>query len=179
MDLESSAKKELIDSLLAVMVTPNLRDDSHSEDDESKYTAFVKAARVGRTVSVQLPLDFAIRDELFNLIKSGRVFVENSVKFVTTFSTKMPNIQSMGVFEAKYIGNEFNYSFLDNHPGIINVDKLKDIPVDYEGFMAVPTTVLEYKNIERFNVHRVIYTPKHRGKFIYPRVVVTNRVIVA
>ena len=178
MDLELSARKELLDSLLSIMVTPNLKESSHSETDDNKYNAFVRAVKLGRDASVQLALDYVLKDELFNLVKDGKVFIESSVKFVTTFSTKRPVSPVNSVYIAKYIGNEFNYSFLDNHPGIINVDKLKDIPVDYEGLMAVPPTVLEYKNLCRFNVHRILYTPKYNGKFIYPRIVISNKFIV-
>ena len=67
MDLESNARKELLDSLLNIMVTPNLKESSHSETDDSKYTAFIKAAKLGHNASVQLALDYVLKDELFNL----------------------------------------------------------------------------------------------------------------
>ena len=175
MDLESNARKELLDSLLNIMVTPNLKESSHSETDDNKYNEFIKAAKLGRNASVQLALDYVLKNELFNLVKDGKVFIESSVKFVTTFSTKRQTSSVKSEYSAKYVGNEFNYSFLDNHPGIINIDTVLDIPVDYEGLMAVPLTVLNYKNIVRFNIHRVIYTPKFRGKCIYPRIVVSNK----
>ena len=178
MDLELATKKELFDNLLSVMVTPNLKESHHSETDDNRYNAFIKSAKLGRDASVQLALDYVLKNELFNLVRDDKVFIENSVKFVTTFSTKRPQTISSSEYAAKYVGNEFNYAFLDNHPGIINVDKLKDIPIDYEGLMAVPPTVLEYKNICRFNVHRILYTPKFNGKFIYPRIVVSNKFIV-
>lgn len=179
MNLVDSAKKELIDSILKVMVTPNVKDTSHSVSDDMHYTTFIKAVKLNRDATVQLPLDYALKNELFILIKNQKVFVENSVKFVTKFTTVKPACVTDQVFDTKYVGNEFNYSFLDNHPGIINVDKLKDIPIDYEGLMAVPPTILEYKNICRFNIHRVLYTPKYNGKFIYPRIVISNKVIIA
>lgn len=178
MVIEESAKKELLDSILKVMVTPNARKESHSEDDEKKFCTFIKSVNMNKQATVQLPLDFALKHEMFDLVKSQKVFIENSVKFTTTFSTKKPTEFVKSVFNARYVGNEFKYSFLDNHPGIINVDKLKDIPIDYEGLMAVPSTILEYKNLARFNIHRVLYTPKHFGKFIYPRVVISNKFIV-
>ena len=178
MSLEATAKKELIDSILKVMVTPCVKVSTHSEAEDDKYNTFIKQVNLGRDATAQLPLDYALRNEMFNHIKNGRVFVESSVKFVTTFTTKRPTVLTDSVFTEKYIGNEFNYSFLDNHPGIINIDKLKDIPVDYEGLMAVPPTVLEYKNLHRFNVHRILYAPKHNGKSLYPRIVVSNKVIV-
>lgn len=178
MDLEATAKKELIDSILKVMVTPCVKVSAHSEAEDDKYNLFIKQVSLGREATAQLPLDYALKHEMFNLIKSGKVFVESSVKFVTTFTTKCPQVFLSSTFTEKYIGNEFNYSFLDNHPGIINIDKLKYIPVDYEGLMAVPPTVLEYKNINRFNVHRILYAPRHCGKSLYPRIVVSNKVTV-
>lgn len=179
MSLEATAKKELVDSILKVMVTPCVKTLSHSEIEDNKYNIFIKQANLGKDVTIQLPLDYALKDEMFNLIKSGKVFIESSVKFITTFTTKRPIGAINQGFAEKYIGNEFNYSFLDNHPGIINIDKLKYIPVDYEGLMAVPPTVLEYRNIHRFNVHRILYAPKHNGKSLYPRIVVSNKVAIA
>jgi len=179
MNLEATAKKELVDSILKVMVTPCVKTSEHSEVDDNKYNLFIKQINLGKDASIQLPLDYALKDEMFNLIKSGKVFIENSIKLITTFTTKRPNVVINQSFIEKYIGNEFKYSFIDNHPGIINIDKLKDIPVDYEGLMAVPPIVLEYRNINRFNVYRILYAPKHSGKSLYPRIVVSNKFVTA
>lgn len=179
MEIEKLAKKELIDALLKIMVTPNVKKTDHSKTDDSNYENFIKSVMNGKNASVKLPLDYAIKDDMFNLIKDGKVFIDSSIKFTTSFTTVRPNSVEFSEFNAKYNGCEFYYSFLDNHPGIINIDKLKDIPTDYEGLMAVPPTILEYKNILRFNIHRVIYTPKYNGKIIYPRVVISNKTTVA
>jgi hypothetical protein len=179
-EVEVTTKEELIKHLLNNMATPNVRIKEQSAEDEDKYRFFIESVNKNKSINIQLPLEFAIRNEMFNLIKEERVFVESSVKFVTTFTTKRPNVDLNSIkYNERYVGNEFNYSFLDNHPGIINVDKLKDIPVDYEGLMAVPPTILEYKNLIRFNIHRILYTPKYNGKYIYPRIVISNKVIVA
>jgi len=178
MDLETSVKNELLSNILKTMVTPHVKEQKHSEADDNKYNSFIKSVISGKEATVQLPLDYALKENMFDLIKNSKVFIESSIKFVTSFTTKRPTFVNTTFIE-KYVGNEFNYSFLDNHPGIINVDKLKDIPIDYEGLMAVPPTVLEYKNLSRFNVHRIIYAPKHNGKSLYPRVVVSNKIIVA
>lgn len=181
MDIIEASKQELIDSILKILVTPNVKNQNHSDKEELAYTKFISNAKAGLTDSVQLPMDYAITHDMFKLIKDGKVFIENSIKFKTVFTTKRPaeSVNSTADFSARYIGNEFYYSFLDNHPGIININKLKEIPIDYEGLMAVPQTVLEYKNINRFNIHRVLYTPKHNGRFIYPRVVVSNKFVVS
>lgn len=177
-NFESLAKKELIDNLLKIMVTPNLKQTKHSVKDDEKYKSFISAVKAHNSATAELPLDYAIKDDLFSLIRDGKVFIKSSVRFTTVFTTSMPDSVTPSVFESIYKGHEFYYSFLDNHPGIINVDKLKDIPIDYEGLMAVPPTVLEFKNIVRFNVHRVLYTPRHNGKIIYPRIVISNKIAV-
>lgn len=179
MDFMTSAKNDLINEIKQMMVTPNVRPSKHSAEDEIKYNEFIKAVNSGKKATVQLALDFATYDEMFNLIIDRKVFIEDSVKFTTTFTTVRPEEPHKCAYFARYVGNEFGYAFLDNHPGIINVDKLKDIPADYEGLMAVPLTVLEYKNINDFNIYKILYTPKFDGKYIYPRVVVTNKVCSA
>jgi hypothetical protein len=116
---------------------------------------------------------------LFSLIKDEKAYVISSVKFKAIVSTvRQKTIAIANEFVAKYKDNPFMYTFLDNHPGIINVDKIRDIPIDYEGLMAVPATILECKYLMQFNIHRVIYTPIYNGKKIYPRVVISNKATV-
>ena len=176
-EVENRVREKFISEILKTMVTPNLQKTVYSDEDEKLYKEFVKSASdCKRDLTVTLPFDFIIRDELFNLIKNGNAFVVSSVKFKAVVSTVRPkNLDSQNEFLSKYKDSPFSYTFLDNHPGIINVDKIRDIPVDYEGLMAVPATILEYKNLIRFNAHRVIYTPTHSGKKIYPRVVISNK----
>lgn len=50
-----------------------------------------------------------------------------------------------------YYGNESDYPRFDNYDAI-NVDKVKDIPGDYEGAMGVPITFLDKYNPEQFEV---------------------------
>ena len=175
MALREDVKLELIEKINKSLVTPNVEKlfSTLTDEDLTLYNKFVNNVKAGKkNQTVTLPIDFAIKNDLFELIRSEKVFVVSSIKFVTTFSTNKPNIVKKK-FDSSFVGHEFDYRFLDNHPGIINVDKLKDIPHDYEGFMAVPPTVLEYSNLVNFNVHRVIYNPVVNRKSIYPRVVVT------
>lgn len=178
MDAKDAAKKELIDKIISLMVEPNIKVSKHSDEDEKKFVDFISSVKSNKKTTQQMPIEFALRYEMFNLIKDGHVFINGSVKFVANFTTEKPTTTSQVTFKALYRGNEFKYSFLDNHPGIINIDTVLDIPVDYEGLMAVPLTILNYKNIVRFNIHRVIYTPKFRGKCIYPRIVVSNKLAI-
>jgi hypothetical protein len=177
MFIEDIAKKELLNKLLAVMVTPNAKEITHSQEDESKYFSFINEVTLGKKAEVKLPSDYLLKFDLVNLIKSSKVYVESTAKFIATLTTNKPENVIPQNFAEKYIGNELKYVFLDNHPGIINVNSLKDIPVDYEGLMAVPFTVLEYKNVVHFNIHRVLYAPKINGKIIYPRIVISNKVV--
>jgi hypothetical protein len=173
--VELAAKQELIDKIVSSMVEPNVKLVNQSEEDYAKFVSFMKSLKTNKNVTAKLPIEFALRSEIFNKIKLGEIFIDSSSKFTGVFTTERSDSKELNSFDARYVGNEFSYSFLDNHPGIINVDSIKDIPIDYEGLMAVPVTVLVAKNIFRFNIHRVIYTPKFRGKYIYPRVVVSNK----
>lgn len=181
MSIVDIAKDEFVKKILEIMVTPNVKKIEHSKDDELVYAKFIKDVKAGKKATAVIPLEFTIREELFNLIKEQKLFVDSSVKFRATVTTEQPKDSTSNKFEysAYYKGNEFHYSFLDNHPGIINIYQLKDIPIDYEGLMAVPLTVLTWNNIQRFNVHKVIYSPRHCGKVIYPRVVISNKVSVS
>ena len=50
-----------------------------------------------------------------------------------------------------YLGNESEYSCYDNYDAI-NVDKTKDIPVDFKGYIGVPITFLDKYNPEQFEI---------------------------
>lgn len=47
--------------------------------------------------------------------------------------------------------NSENYPQYDNY-NAINVDKVKDIPIDYDGVMGVPITFLQYYNKKQFEI---------------------------
>ena len=51
----------------------------------------------------------------------------------------------------KYYGNESEYPNYDNYNGI-NVDKTKDIPMDYKGVMGVPITFMDKYNPDQFEI---------------------------
>lgn len=51
----------------------------------------------------------------------------------------------------KYHGNEIEYPKYDNYTGI-NVNKTKNIPLDYEGYMGVPKTFLHRFNPDQFEI---------------------------
>lgn len=51
----------------------------------------------------------------------------------------------------EYYGNEYEYPKYDNYNGI-NVNKTKDIPKDYMGYIGVPITFLHKYNPEQFDI---------------------------
>jgi hypothetical protein len=86
-----------------------------------------------------------------------------------------------------YLGNEKEYPKYDNYDAI-NVDKTKDIPVDYKGAMGVPISFLDKYNPDQFEIlglddHRLLYPewrgrgPDLKGKAIYRRIIIKNKKI--
>jgi len=53
--------------------------------------------------------------------------------------------------------NEKDYPFYDNY-NAINVDKVAEIPIDYEGFMGVPITFLDKHNKKQFEILGIMNT---------------------
>jgi len=51
----------------------------------------------------------------------------------------------------KYYGNEEEYPKYDNYDGI-NINKTKDIPMDYKGAMGVPITFMDKYNPDQFEI---------------------------
>lgn len=56
-----------------------------------------------------------------------------------------------------YKGNEDAYPKYDNYDAI-NVDRIKDIPRDYEGYMGVPITIMTKYNPEQFEIIGIMNT---------------------
>lgn len=54
------------------------------------------------------------------------------------------------VLSCKY--NKCNYKVFDNIPSLINVDKVSEIPADYDGLMAVPITYLGKHDPSQFEI---------------------------
>jgi hypothetical protein len=80
--------------------------------------------------------------------------------------------------------NSTDYPKYDNYDAI-NVDKTKDIPVDYDGVMGVPITFMDKYNPEQFEITGQMVTtkvdefnhgyPYINGKKIYARIVIKKR----
>ena len=65
----------------------------------------------------------------------------------------------------KYFGNEKEYPKYDNYDAI-NVDKTKDIPVDYKGVIGVPISFLDKYNPNQFEILAKTNNKEHAGKYL-------------
>ena len=70
-------------------------------------------------------------------------------------------------------GIEEKYPKYDDYDAI-NVDRLKDIPMDYEGKMGVPITFLDYYNPDNFELIDMKRL-KIKGKEKYCRIIIKKR----
>ena len=83
------------------------------------------------------------------------------------------------VLTKKYYGNEIEYPCYDNYNGI-NVNRTKDIPLDYNGFMGVPITFLHKFNPEQFEIIKFRKGNDEKdlsihGKCPYFRILIKNK----
>jgi hypothetical protein len=79
----------------------------------------------------------------------------------------------------RYFGNEIDYPRYDNYDGI-NVNKTKDIPLDYAGIMGVPITFLHKYNPEQFEIIKFRKGNDEKdlsinGKCPYFRILIRNK----
>ena len=87
-----------------------------------------------------------------------------------------------------YYGNESEYPKYDNYDAI-NIDKTKEIPMDYEGVMGVPITFLDKYNPDQFEILGQMATTKINefnfgypyvgGEKIYARILIKNKKLIS
>lgn len=113
--------------------------------------------------------------------KEGMIRVSGIVWF-TNIDTKKRHEDI--ILYKTYYGNENEYPKYDNYDAI-NVDKTKDIPMDYKGHMGVPITFIDKYNPEQFEIIGQMVTtkldefnhgyPYINGKKIYARIIIKNK----
>ena len=64
----------------------------------------------------------------------------------------------------KYCGNEEAYPKYDNYDAI-EVDKIDDIPADYDGVMGVPISFLDKYNPDQFEILGIANSARYIGDF--------------
>ena len=93
---------------------------------------------------------YAFDDRITKQINDGNYY--GKVPAITWF-TNLPNTKRNEemVLTASYYANPDAYPHYDNYDGI-NVDRLSQIPKDYEGAMGVPITIIDSYNPEQFEI---------------------------
>ena len=104
-----------------------------------------------------------------------------AVSGVRWFTSMRDDYPPKLVLSRKY--DEREYKKFDN-TDIINIDKTKDIPVDYTGLMGVPVTFLDKWNYDQFDVIGVgvsgtggvdVFKPVIEGDYKYRRILIRRR----
>lgn len=80
---------------------------------------------------------------------------KNGLTFLLKRHYQLLALEKIGINAAdssykKYV--ETDYETFDELPNIINVNKIKDIPKDYYGYMGVPITFFDNYNPKQFEV---------------------------
>jgi len=107
----------------------------------------------------------------------NRVVSPNNCLWLTNLDTLMRHEDI--ILTKTYHGNENGYPKYDNYDGI-NVNKTKDIPMDYDGFMGVPITFLHKFNPEQFEIIKFRKGNDEKdlsinGKCPYFRILIQNK----
>ena len=111
---------------------------------------------------------------VFELIKDGNVSFgwnrvvefENGVKFgnIRWFSNISDYCSPK--LELKKYYNEIDYNRFDNYD-CINIDRISDIPSDYDGLMGVPISFLDKWNRDQFEIVGLLSDNKGDGIYIF------------
>ena len=94
----------------------------------------------------EVPDDYEFYGTVCKEEEGKRYIAVSGVRWFTSMRDDYP---SKLVLSRKYVEGE--YKKFDNFDAI-NIDKTKDIPVDYDGLMGVPVTFLDKWNYEQFEV---------------------------
>lgn len=140
----------------------------------------------GGTKWFKVPDHYDIQTETRIKIENGQKFFSmGSVYWFTNIDHKKRHEDI--ILYKTYIGNESEYPTYDNYEAI-NVNKVADIPTDYEGFMGVPITFIDKYSPDQFEIigiDRVLVEEatgrvsrfRINDKEIYARVVIKNKKI--
>lgn len=109
----------------------------------------------------------------------NRIISPNNCLWLTNLDTSKRHEDI--ILSKTYYGNENQYPTFDNYDAI-NVDKTKDIPMDYKGVMGVPITFLHKLNPEQFEVIKFRKGNNNKdlsinGKCPYFRILIKNKKI--
>lgn len=103
-----------------------------------------------KTCAFRVGEGYTFDERITKQINDGNYY--GKVPAITWF-TNLPNTKRNEemVLTASYYANPDAYPHYDNYDGI-NVDRLSQIPKDYEGAMGVPITIIDSYNPEQFEI---------------------------
>lgn len=109
--------------------------------------------------------------------QGNRIVSPNNCLWLTNLDTFMRH-EDIHLTQ-RYLGNEDKYQKYDNYDGI-NVNKTKDIPLDYKGTIGVPITFLHKFNPEQFEIIKFRKGDDEKdlsinGKCPYFRILIKNK----
>ena len=123
---------------------------------------------------------YAFDEHITKQINDGNYY--GKVPAITWF-TNLPNTKRNEemVLTASYYANPDAYPHYDNYDGI-NVNRLTQIPKDYEGAMGVPITIIDYYNPEQFEIIKFRKGDDGKdlrinGKELYTRILIRRKKI--
>ena len=121
---------------------------------------------------------YAFDERITKQINDGNYY--GKVPAITWF-TNLPNTKRNEemVLTASYYANPDAYPHYDNYDGI-NVNRLTQIPKDYEGAMGVPITIIDYYNPEQFEIIKFRKGDDGKdlrinGKELYTRILICRK----
>lgn len=127
-------------------------------------------------VEFMVPSDYEIRSKSLRIDENGNKYIRvPSIRWFTNLEIKK-RPEDLILYK-KYTPEE--YPKYDNYDAI-NVDKTKDIPMDYAGAMGVPITFLDKYNPEQFEIIKFGKGDDDKnlvinGKSPYFRIVIKNK----
>lgn len=134
----------------------------------------------GGTKWFQVPMDYDIPTESRKKIENGvKYFSMGRILWFTNLDTTKRHEDL--VLYKKYTANEFPK--YDNYD-VINIDKVSDIPMDYDGVMGVPITFVDKYNPEQFEILGIANSARWigykcftiiQGRKIYNRILIKRR----
>ncbi|WP_286913391.1 adenine-specific methyltransferase EcoRI family protein [Flavobacterium sp. UBA4197] len=110
----------------------------------------------------------------------NRIVSPNNCLWLTNLDTSKRHEDI--VLTKRYFGNENDYPKYDNYDAI-NVNKTKNIPMDYNGFMGVPITFLHKFNPDQFEIVKFRKGNNDKdlsinGKCPYFRILIKNKRVI-
>lgn len=133
-----------------------------------EFFPLLKEGKAGPGYTFNKKMYFIIRDDAteYARIEDGKKLAGvNSCAWYTTLPT--PGRRKLELTKS-YTPEE--YPTYDNYSAI-NVDKVKDIPYDYDGLIGVPISVMEY-DLSNFEILDRENCPVLNGEKIYKRLIV-------